>query len=53
VYAVAFLTAPSNLLQFILVADAVKENFLGNWSDMMKIQKPVIAAVSGFAVSAV
>ena len=34
----------------ISVADVIKENFLQNWSDMMKIQKPIIAAVSGFAV---
>jgi len=31
-------------------ADVIKENFLGNWADMMKIQKPIIAAVSGFAL---
>jgi len=31
-------------------ADVIKENFLQNWSDMMKIQKPIIAAVSGFAL---
>jgi len=30
--------------------DVFKGNFLENWSDMKKIQKPIIAAVSGFAL---
>ncbi len=33
-----------------LVSDVYKNNFLENWSVMSKLRKPVIAAVSGFAV---
>lgn len=29
----------------------INENFLGNWSEIQKIRKPIIAAVNGFAVS--
>ena len=32
-------------------ADVYGNNFLENWSLITKIQKPIIAAVSGFAVS--
>lgn len=32
-------------------ADAYGNNFLENWSLITKIQKPIIAAVSGYAVS--
>jgi len=31
-------------------ADVYKNNFLANWADMMNIKKPIIAAVSGFAL---
>jgi len=31
-------------------AEVMKTNFLENWSAMMKLRKPVIAAVSGFAL---
>lgn len=31
-------------------SDVYKNNFLANWSEMSQIRKPVIAAVSGFAV---
>jgi enoyl-CoA hydratase len=27
-----------------------KEDFLGSWSDITRIRKPIIAAVNGFAV---
>lgn len=32
------------------VSDVYKNNFLENWATMTKIRKPIIAAVSGFAV---
>ena len=51
-YVVVFLSKVFNHLLPIPVADVIKENWLGNWSDMTRIQKPIIAAVSGFAVSA-
>lgn len=28
----------------------VQEDFLGHWSEIQKIRKPIIAAVNGFAV---
>lgn len=31
-------------------ADAYKGDFLGNWARISQIRKPVIAAVSGYAV---
>ena len=33
-------------------ADVYGNNFLENWSLITKVQKPIIAAVNGFAVSA-
>ena len=32
-------------------SSAYSTDFLGNWSQITKIRKPVIAAVSGYAVS--
>lgn len=32
------------------VADAYKNRFLEDWANMTKIRKPIIAAVSGYAV---
>jgi hypothetical protein len=32
------------------VADAYKNRFLEDWADMTKVRKPIIAAVSGYAV---
>lgn len=31
-------------------ADAYKNNFLGHWNRLTTVRKPIIAAVSGFAV---
>ncbi len=31
-------------------ADVYKNNFLESWQDLTKIRKPIIAAVSGYAV---
>ena len=31
--------------------DAYKNNFLGHWTHISTVRKPIIAAVSGFAVS--
>lgn len=31
-------------------ADVYKNNFLENWADIPKTRKPIIAAVSGYAV---
>jgi len=33
------------------VADVYQNGFLENWQDIAKIRKPIIAAVSGYAVS--
>lgn len=35
------------------VADAYKSNFLGTWGKIATIQKPIIGAVAGYAVSLV
>jgi DNA-directed RNA polymerase specialized sigma24 family protein len=32
------------------VADVYQNGFLENWQDIAKIRKPIIAAVSGYAV---
>jgi enoyl-CoA hydratase len=32
-------------------AEAYKGNFLGHWTKISQIRKPIIAAVSGYAVS--
>lgn len=34
-----------------LVSDVYKNKFLEDWAAMTKIRKPIIAAVSGYAVS--
>jgi enoyl-CoA hydratase len=36
--------------KFLEVAEAYTTNFLANWEVIAKLQKPVIAAVSGYAV---
>lgn len=33
-------------------ASAYKANFLGHWTELTQVRKPIIAAVSGYAVSA-
>jgi enoyl-CoA hydratase/carnithine racemase len=35
---------------FLADAEAYGSNFLESWQDVMKIRKPIIAAVSGYAV---
>jgi enoyl-CoA hydratase/carnithine racemase len=32
-------------------ADVYKEDFLGHWTKMTEFRKPIVAAVSGYAVS--
>ncbi len=34
-----------------IVADAYKNNFLGSWTKMSSIRKPIVGAVAGYAVS--
>ena len=36
---------------FTTVADVYQSGFLENWQDIARIRKPIIAAVSGYAVS--
>jgi enoyl-CoA hydratase/carnithine racemase len=38
-------------VELILVAEVYKGNFLGTWTRVKDIRKPIIGAVSGFAVS--
>ncbi|MBO9122416.1 MULTISPECIES: enoyl-CoA hydratase [unclassified Rhizobium] len=37
-------------MQSLDFADVYRRNFLGGWEDVAKVRKPVIAAVSGFAL---
>lgn len=38
------------LFTFPKVADVYKNKFLEDWADITRINKPIIAAVSGYAV---
>jgi len=37
-------------MQPLTYTDNIKNNFIGHWSDITKIKKPIIAAVSGYAL---
>ena len=39
-----------HLTRSSVVSEVYKSKFLENWADLTKLRKPVIAAVSGFAV---
>ena len=41
-----------NKLPLFKVADVYKNKFLEDWAAITKLRKPLIAAVSGYAVSA-
>jgi enoyl-CoA hydratase len=44
------ITPNVRLVPDIPVADVYRNNFLENWTTITKIRKPIIAAVSGYAV---
>jgi enoyl-CoA hydratase/carnithine racemase len=39
------------LTNYWLVADVYRANFLEDWAQLSRVRKPIIAAVSGYAVS--
>lgn len=38
-------------MQSLTFGNNVKKNFIGHWSEITRIQKPIIAAVNGYAVN--
>jgi hypothetical protein len=46
-----FFYSQATLTPFTPVADVYQNRFLENWQDIARVRKPIIAAVSGYAVS--